>query len=231
MTAIGRLAGGLRLTSPTSIRELHLLEALRTLRLIHYSYWLAQRWEDRRFRSPFRGLTRNAIGGIEILELRNRWRRWKKEPLRVKRAIPTNFMRPHLTLRRGPQETNEYPPPRLQTSPPSTPPPSVHARSFMAINSRTISSAVLSHGGNSTSDKSFGVSALIAPADQVRGHGEPLHRMLELTPMIQAVPSSSASTKATGADWRFHVAVLLHHQGAPCPIRSARAFDHSLDDA
>ena len=45
-------------------RELHLIEALRTLRLIHYSAWLAQRWDDPRFPRPFRGLTRNAIGRI-----------------------------------------------------------------------------------------------------------------------------------------------------------------------
>ena len=30
-------------------RELHLVEALRTLRLIHYSAWLARRWDDPAF--------------------------------------------------------------------------------------------------------------------------------------------------------------------------------------
>jgi Ser/Thr protein kinase RdoA (MazF antagonist) len=43
-------------------RELHLVEALRTLRLLHYSAWLAQRWDDPAFPPPFRGSTRNAIG-------------------------------------------------------------------------------------------------------------------------------------------------------------------------
>ncbi len=34
-------------------RELYLLEALRTLRLLHYSAWLAMRWEDPAFRQAF----------------------------------------------------------------------------------------------------------------------------------------------------------------------------------
>jgi Ser/Thr protein kinase RdoA (MazF antagonist) len=35
------------------LRELHLIEALRTLRLIHYSAWLAQRWNDLAFKQAF----------------------------------------------------------------------------------------------------------------------------------------------------------------------------------
>lgn len=34
---------------PFNYRELHLIEALRTLRMIHYSGWLAKRWEDPTF--------------------------------------------------------------------------------------------------------------------------------------------------------------------------------------
>lgn len=34
-------------------RELHLLEALRTLRMIHYAYWLALRWDDPAFPHAF----------------------------------------------------------------------------------------------------------------------------------------------------------------------------------
>ncbi len=34
-------------------RELYLLEALRTLRLLHYSAWLAMRWDDPAFRQAF----------------------------------------------------------------------------------------------------------------------------------------------------------------------------------
>ena len=32
--------------APFDVRELRLVEALRTLRLIHYSAWLARRWQD-----------------------------------------------------------------------------------------------------------------------------------------------------------------------------------------
>ena len=34
-------------------RELHLIEALRTLRLIHYSAWIAKRWDDPAFPMAF----------------------------------------------------------------------------------------------------------------------------------------------------------------------------------
>ena len=34
-------------------RELHLIEALRTLRLIHYATWLAHRWDDPAFKQAF----------------------------------------------------------------------------------------------------------------------------------------------------------------------------------
>jgi Ser/Thr protein kinase RdoA (MazF antagonist) len=34
-------------------RELHLIEALRTLRLIHYAAWLAHRWDDPAFKQAF----------------------------------------------------------------------------------------------------------------------------------------------------------------------------------
>ena len=36
-----------------SPRELHLVEALRTLRLIHYAAWLARRWSDPAFKQSF----------------------------------------------------------------------------------------------------------------------------------------------------------------------------------
>ena len=34
-------------------QELHLVEALRTLRLLHYSAWIARRWEDPAFPAAF----------------------------------------------------------------------------------------------------------------------------------------------------------------------------------
>jgi Ser/Thr protein kinase RdoA (MazF antagonist) len=35
------------------VRELQLIEALRTLRMMHYAGWLARRWEDPAFSAAF----------------------------------------------------------------------------------------------------------------------------------------------------------------------------------
>ena len=50
--------------------ELHLLEALRTLRLIHYSGWLAQRWDDPAFPLAFPWFNTQRYWQDRILELR-----------------------------------------------------------------------------------------------------------------------------------------------------------------
>ena len=51
-------------------RELHQLEALRTLRLIHYSAWLAQRWDDPAFPMAFPWFNTQRYWQDRILELR-----------------------------------------------------------------------------------------------------------------------------------------------------------------
>ncbi|MEO8385749.1 MAG: serine/threonine protein kinase [Betaproteobacteria bacterium] len=51
-------------------RELHLLEALRTLRLIHYAAWLAQRWDDPAFPMAFPWFNTQRYWQDRILELR-----------------------------------------------------------------------------------------------------------------------------------------------------------------
>ena len=51
-------------------RELHLVEALRTLRLIHYAAWIARRWDDPAFPPRSRGSTRQRYWQDRILELR-----------------------------------------------------------------------------------------------------------------------------------------------------------------
>jgi len=51
-------------------RELHLIEALRTLRLIHYSAWLASRWEDPAFPIAFPWFNTQIYWQDRILELR-----------------------------------------------------------------------------------------------------------------------------------------------------------------
>ena len=51
-------------------RELHLIEALRTLRLIHYSAWLARRWDDPAFKAAFTWFNTQQYWQDRILELR-----------------------------------------------------------------------------------------------------------------------------------------------------------------
>ena len=51
-------------------RELQLVEALRTLRLLHYSAWLAQRWDDPAFPSAFPWFNTPRYWQDRILELR-----------------------------------------------------------------------------------------------------------------------------------------------------------------
>ena len=51
-------------------RELWLIEALRTLRLIHYSAWLARRWDDPAFPAAFPWFNTQRYWQDRILELR-----------------------------------------------------------------------------------------------------------------------------------------------------------------
>jgi Ser/Thr protein kinase RdoA (MazF antagonist) len=51
-------------------RELHLLEALRTLRLIHYSAWIAKRWDDPAFPMAFPWFNTPRYWQDRIIELR-----------------------------------------------------------------------------------------------------------------------------------------------------------------
>jgi Ser/Thr protein kinase RdoA (MazF antagonist) len=51
-------------------RELYLIEALRTLRLIHYAAWLARRWDDPAFPAAFPWFNTQRYWQDRILELR-----------------------------------------------------------------------------------------------------------------------------------------------------------------
>jgi Ser/Thr protein kinase RdoA (MazF antagonist) len=51
-------------------RELHLIEALRTLRLIHYSAWIARRWDDPAFPAAFPWFNTQRYWQDRILELK-----------------------------------------------------------------------------------------------------------------------------------------------------------------
>lgn len=62
-------------------RELHLVEALRTLRLIHYSAWIARRWDDPAFPSAFPWFDTTRYWQDRILELREQIAAMEEGPL------------------------------------------------------------------------------------------------------------------------------------------------------
>ena len=64
-------------------RELHLLEALRTLRLIHYSAWLAQRWDDPAFPLAFPWFNSQRYWQDRVLELREQVAAMQEGPLHL----------------------------------------------------------------------------------------------------------------------------------------------------
>ncbi|KAB2313667.1 serine/threonine protein kinase [Betaproteobacteria bacterium SCN2] len=64
-------------------RELHLVEALRTLRLLHYSAWLARRWDDPAFPAAFPWFNTQHYWQDRILELREQVALMQEPPLSV----------------------------------------------------------------------------------------------------------------------------------------------------
>jgi Ser/Thr protein kinase RdoA (MazF antagonist) len=62
-------------------REMHLLEALRTLRLIHYAAWLAKRWDDAAFPVAFPWFNTPRYWQERILELREQIALMDEAPL------------------------------------------------------------------------------------------------------------------------------------------------------
>lgn len=62
-------------------RELHLVEALRTLRLIHYAAWIARRWDDPAFPMAFTWFNTQRYWQDRILELREQIALMDEPPL------------------------------------------------------------------------------------------------------------------------------------------------------
>ncbi len=62
-------------------RELHLIEALRTLRLIHYAAWIARRWHDPAFPAAFPWFDTPRYWEERILELREQIAAMQEAPL------------------------------------------------------------------------------------------------------------------------------------------------------
>ena len=62
-------------------RELILIESLRTLRMIHYSAWLARRWSDPAFPAAFPWVTEPRYWENQILALREQISAIEEGPL------------------------------------------------------------------------------------------------------------------------------------------------------
>ncbi len=62
-------------------RELHLVEALRTLRLIHYAAWIARRWDDPAFPAAFSWFNTQRYWQDRVLELREQIALMDEPPL------------------------------------------------------------------------------------------------------------------------------------------------------
>ena len=65
-------------------RELHVLEALRTLRLIHHAAWIARRWQDPAFPAAFPWFNTQHYWQERILELREQIALMDEAPLVVR---------------------------------------------------------------------------------------------------------------------------------------------------
>ena len=84
MTAqLAAVLGGYEDFAVFDSRELHLVEALRTLRLLHYSAWIAQRWDDPAFPAAFPWFNTQRYWQDRILELREQVALMDEPPLAV----------------------------------------------------------------------------------------------------------------------------------------------------
>jgi len=64
-------------------RQLRLIEALRTLRIIHYSAWLAKRWQDPAFPHHFPWFNTARYWSDHILQLREQFSMVNEPPLQL----------------------------------------------------------------------------------------------------------------------------------------------------
>ena len=80
---LGELLDGYEQFMDFDRRQLHLIEALRTLRLIHYCAWIARRWQDPAFPAAFTWFNTQRYWQDRILELREQLALMDEPPLVV----------------------------------------------------------------------------------------------------------------------------------------------------
>lgn len=78
---LGHVLRGYRVFRHFDPAEIHVLEALRTLRLLHYSAWLARRWNDPAFPAAFPWFDTPRYWQDRILELREQIARMQEPGL------------------------------------------------------------------------------------------------------------------------------------------------------
>jgi Ser/Thr protein kinase RdoA (MazF antagonist) len=78
------LLGGYMEFRRFNARELNLIEALRTLRIMHYAAWLARRWQDPAFKIAFPWFNTRRYWDDHILALREQAALMQEEPLKLK---------------------------------------------------------------------------------------------------------------------------------------------------
>ena len=82
-TQLGHVLAGYEDFRSLDLRELHLVEALRTLRLLHYSAWIARRWNDPAFPAAFTWFDTQVYWQNRVLELREQIAAMEEGPLWV----------------------------------------------------------------------------------------------------------------------------------------------------
>ena len=80
---LGELLDGYERFADFDRRQLYLVEALRTLRLIHYSGWIAHRWNDPAFPAAFPWFNSQRYWQDRVLELREQIALMDEPPLAV----------------------------------------------------------------------------------------------------------------------------------------------------
>ncbi len=78
---LGALLEGYQSFRRFDARELHLVEALRSLRIIHYAAWLARRWEDPAFKAAFPWFDSRRYWDDHVLTLREQVALMQEAPL------------------------------------------------------------------------------------------------------------------------------------------------------
>jgi Ser/Thr protein kinase RdoA (MazF antagonist) len=77
------ISEGYEMFRPFPAAELPLIESLRTLRIVRYAGWLAQRWQDPAFPQAFPWFTGHAFWSQHILALREQLAALREPPLQI----------------------------------------------------------------------------------------------------------------------------------------------------